>query len=74
MSEYRSTERVYGKDANGDDLFLLYAVGDVIPEEEAKRQGLTGGKAVKPSEVEDKAVKPAAKKTAAAKPAPTQEG
>ena len=37
---YRSTERVYTVDENGDPFSLLYAVGDEIPEAEARRQGL----------------------------------
>lgn len=38
--EYRSTERVYELDAHGQPFALRYAVGDVIPLEEARRQGL----------------------------------
>jgi hypothetical protein len=40
MAVYRSTERVYTLDAKGDPYSLLYAVGDEIPEDEARRQGL----------------------------------
>jgi hypothetical protein len=40
MAVYRSTERVYTLDAKGDPYSLLYAVGDEIPEAEARRQGL----------------------------------
>lgn len=60
--QYRSKERVYSLDANGEPAFLLYAEGDEIPEEEARRQGLIPGvKKVDASAVEDKAVKPARK-------------
>lgn len=44
VDEWTSTERVWGEDALGRRI-LVYAPGDPIPEEEAKRQGLTGKKA-----------------------------
>lgn len=40
MQEYRSRERVYDVDADGQPYRLRYAVGDVIGEDEARRQGL----------------------------------
>lgn len=46
VAEYLSTERVYGKDDLGRTV-LFYAAGDPIPEDEAVRQGLVAGKAVK---------------------------
>lgn len=39
VGEWLSTERVLGPDENGR-MCLLYAEGDPIPEEEARRQGL----------------------------------
>lgn len=53
---YRSRERVYAVNAAGQRV-LKYAVGSVIPEAEARRQGLVRTKAVRESEVEDKSVR-----------------
>lgn len=54
MPEYRSTIRVYDLDDHGQPFALRYAVGDVIPDDEAERQGLTGtpaaGKKIPPPE------------------------
>lgn len=44
MSDWRSTRQVWGVDDLGRKV-LVYAVGDPIPEDEARRQGLLGGKA-----------------------------
>lgn len=44
--QYRSVERVYGVDANGID-FLKYPVGALIPEDEARRQGLVEAETAK---------------------------
>ncbi len=40
MTEYRSTRRVYDLDDDGQPFSLRYAVGDVIDDDEAARQGL----------------------------------
>jgi hypothetical protein len=44
MGEWASTEHVWGVDELGRRV-LVYAPGDPVPEEEARRQGLVGGKA-----------------------------
>jgi len=62
VSQWASTEQVWEEQPDGRTT-LKYAVGDPIPEEEAKRQGQLGKKAVKEEAVEDKAVEaPAATK------------
>ena len=38
--QYRSRQRVYDLDANGQPYRLRHAEGDVIDEDEARRQGL----------------------------------
>lgn len=40
MKQYHSRERVYSLGADGLPHRLRYAVGDEIPEQEARRQGL----------------------------------
>jgi hypothetical protein len=40
MPQYRSKERVYDLDEHGEPWRLRHAVGDVIDEAEARRQGL----------------------------------
>lgn len=70
MAVYHSRERVYTLDERGDPFALLYAVGDEIPEVEARRQGLVPSGEPDPGEVksvpappQDKARKPRATKT-----------
>lgn len=69
MVEYRSRQRVYDVDDHGQPYRLRHAVGDVIDEAEARRQGLIpdpDGKQV-PAPPADKARRTAGNKTRSTK-------
>ena len=60
MGDVIASENIYGEDASGKRR-LLYLAGDAIPEEEAKRLGLTGEAKAKRKPA-DKAAEPEADK------------
>lgn len=67
--QYRSKERVWKYDEAGTVVGIAYHSGDIIPYEEAVRQGLVepATKKVSETQVEDKAVKQSATKRATSK-------
>lgn len=68
VSDWESTEHVWGTDELGRKV-LVYAPGDAIPAEEARRQGLLGAKARQaPPETKHVESPPETKSTSAGPP------